>query len=418
MNIVQSVYRQTGLMIEGSDVKNGIQEAISRLSEPLVILEMATGTGKSLSALKLAHGLNTLIVCKQKEHFKTWEAEISKWNINLPSYKIICYQSLSKEEGNEYEMIILDEVQGLSYARSMALARVKSKRYVALSATIPDEVRFRLIMLSKSIRIIRIPVNKAIEWKLIPSPKINVIECPLDNTRRYLLYQRHQKRFPEGTTTIQYNQWNQYKLKFLNLDVICTEHEYYQLLEDEFLTARDAFFKCPDCKSKPENMCQQTQFFYNNFLQKGGMRKKFLGKLRTKYVQALMKKLEGQRIVVFANDIEQCNVLGEGYPVVHSKSKDKKVVEQFNSYQLDKLFSVRQLDESMNLEGEFSAIVISLGGSSIQSIQRLGRALRSNDSQIYLFYTRNTRDDSYFKTFKEGLDDSYFTFLTLKEILL
>lgn len=417
MNIQQSVFRQTGLMIEGSDVKNGIQEAISKLSEPLVILEMATGTGKSLSALKLAQGLNTLIVCKQKEHFKTWEGEIDKWNINLPNRKIICYQSLSKEEGNEYDMIILDEVQGLSYARSMALARVRTKRYVALSATIPEEVRFRLTLFSKSIRIIRIPVNKAIEWKLIPSPKINVIECPLDNTRRYLKYQRHQKRFPPGVTTIYWQQWNQYKLKFMNLDVICTEHEYYQLLEEEFIAARELFFKQPDCKRKPENMSEQTRYFYNSFLQKGGMRKKFLGGLRTKYVRALMKKLEGQRLIVFANDIAQCDTLAGNYPTVHSKSDEKNVVEKFNNGKIDKLFSVNMLNESMNIEGEFSAILVSLGGSTIQSVQRIGRSVRNKNSQVYLFLTKNTRDSHYFDTFKQGLSDEYFTFLTLKDLI-
>lgn len=402
-------------MIEGSDVKNGIQEAVSKLQEPFLILEWATGTGKTRASLKVSKGLKTLILCKQEKHFKTWTDEMERWDLYPSEYVIKCYNSLSKLAGEHFDIVLMDECHCLSEARLKALQQVSFSYLVGLSATIPQEVMFRLKMLGKP-RVIKIPVNKAIEWKLIPSPKINVIECPLDNTRRYLKYQRHQKRFPPGITTIQYNEWNNYKLKFMNLDVICTEQEYYNLLEDEFIAARKTFFEQPDCKAKPENMCKQTQFFYNNFLQKGGMRKKFLGVLRTKYVQALMKKLEGQRLVIFANDIEQCNTLGQGYPVVHSKSSDKGVVEQFNNYKLDKLFSVRQLDESMNLEGEFSAIVVSLGGSSIQGIQRLGRALRSDDSQIFIFRTLNTRDDSYFKTFKEGLDDSYFTFLKINEI--
>lgn len=415
MNIQQSVYRQTGLMIEGNDIKNGLQEAVSKLSDPFIILEWGTGSGKSKSALMLSKGLKTLILCKQEKHFKTWTDEMEKWDLHPSSYVIKCYQSLSKLAGEYYDIVIMDECHSLTESRLQALKQLRFKRLVGLSATIPQEVMSRLRSIGKP-RVISIPVNKAIEWKLIPSPKINVIECPLDNTRRYLKYQRHQKRFPPGITTINWQQWNQYKLKFMNLDVICTEHEYYQLLEDEFIGAREAFFKQPDCRLKPNLMCQQTQFFYNNFLQKGGMRKKFLGGLRTKYVQALMKKLEGQRLVVFANDIPQCNTLAGTYPTVHSKSNEKQVVEKFNKGEIDKLFSVNMLNESMNLEGEFSSIVVSLGGSTIQSIQRLGRNLRHEDSQMFIFKTSSTRDDSYFDTFKQGLKDEYFTFLTLKDV--
>jgi len=408
------VFRQTGLHIEGSDIKNGIQDAVGKLSDPFLILEWSTGAGKSKACLSLCQGKKTLFLCKQEKHFQTWKDEIEKWDLHPSSYDMYCYQSLSKLSGRHYEIIVTDETHALTDARLKALKQLTWDRLIGLSATIPMETYQRLNKLGKP-RVIRIPIAKAIEWQMIPIPRINVIKLPLDNSRKYLLYQRHQKRFGTTSTRIDFNQWNQYKTKWMNLDVVCTEKEYYSLLEEEFLAARKSFFEQPDCKAGKGRMCQQTEFFYNNFLQRGGMRKKFLSTIRTPIVKKLMEKLEGQRLVVFANSIEQCNILGEGYPVVHSQSKDKKVVEQFNSYELDKLFSVKQLDESMNLVGDFSAIVISLGGSTIQSLQRLGRSVRSDKSQMFLMLTPETRDDAYFKTFKEGLDESFFNYVKIPE---
>lgn len=417
MNEIQaSVFRQTGLTIEGSDIKDGLQMAVGKLSDPFLILEWSTGSGKTKACLSLCQGKKTLFLCKQEKHFQTWRDEIIKWGLHPSEYDIYCYQSLPKLAGRHYDVIAMDEAHAVTEARLQALKQLTWNRLICLSATIPMEVHQRLFKLGKP-RIIRVPIAKAIEWKMVPVPKINVIKVPLDNSNRYLIYQRHRKRFGTSVTRIDFNQWNQYKTKWMNLDVLCTEKEYYSILEEEFLAARKSFFEQPDCKAGKGRMCQQTEYFYNNFLQRGGMRKKFLGAIRTPIIKKLMQKLEGQRLVVFANSIEQCNQLGEGYPVVHSKSKDEAVVEQFNNYQLDKLFSVNQLNESMNLEGEFSSIIVSLGGSTVISVQRLGRNCRHADSQMFLFLTEGTRDEAYFKDFKQGLDESFFNYLPLNSIL-
>lgn len=420
MNIQQSVLRQTGLLIPentplGNPLKTAIQEAVfNQCKEDYIILDWATGTSKTRAALLHCENKIVHFSCKQDKHKQTWLDEISQWNLNPAEFTTGCHKSIDKYTNKYYDVVVIDEGHGVTDRMIPIIKNMNYGKLIIVSGTFPQHVYSRLYKIGKP-RIIKIPVSKAIEWKLIPSPKINVVEVPLDNTIRNLIYRRHQARF-KTTQTIQYNQWNIYKTKFMNLDVLCTQKEYYDILEDEFVTARKLFFEQPDYRNKPEMMCQQTQFFYNSFLQKGGMRKKFLGIIRTPIVQRLMKKLEGQRLVVFSNDINQCNILGQGYPVVHSKSKDKEVIEQFNNYELDKLFSVKQLDESMNLEGEFSAIIVSLGGSTIQSVQRLGRSLRSENSEIFIFHTPNTRDDHYLKEFKQGLDDSFFTYLKLDDL--
>lgn len=420
MNIQQSVYRQTGLIIPegtplGNPLKSAIQEATLTCPENILVFEWATAVSKTRGALLHCQGISMLNVCKQITHFETWTKEMEKWNLHPSSYVQTTYNSLRKYVGMSFDIIVVDEAQRLTETSFNELKQINFKKIIFCSATIPDEVHARIRQLGKP-RIINIPDYKGIEWKLIPVPKITVIDFPLDNTNRYLRYQRHQKRFPPGITTIHFNDWNQYKFKFMNLDVICTQYEYYQLLEDEFISAREAFFKQPDCRMKPNLMSQQTQFFYNNFLQKGGMRKKFLGTIRTQIVQTLIDKFKNDRLVVFANSTEQCNLFANGLPVVHSKSKDKHVIQMFNEGKINQLHCINMADESINLEGKFKAIHVNMTGSKIKSTQRRGRAARHVDSETFVFYSRNTVDDGYFIKFKGQLKDEYFTFLTLKDI--
>jgi superfamily II DNA or RNA helicase len=82
-------------------------------------LAWETGTGKTLTALKIAENFkNVLIICPASTTHSVWQSEIEKWNINIPNYKIISYDKFRKNyhsilKKNFWNLIILDEAHKL-----------------------------------------------------------------------------------------------------------------------------------------------------------------------------------------------------------------------------------------------------------------------------------------------------------------
>jgi SNF2 family DNA or RNA helicase len=82
-------------------------------------LAWETGTGKTLTALKIAENFkNVLIICPASTTHSVWQSEIEKWNINLKNYKIISYDKFRKNHQSIlnqtfWNFIILDEAHKL-----------------------------------------------------------------------------------------------------------------------------------------------------------------------------------------------------------------------------------------------------------------------------------------------------------------
>lgn len=464
MNIQREVLRKTGLTINdcelGLPLKTEIQDAIGRLEDRFIILELCTGLGKSRAGLLHCQDKDILILCKQVSHFDTFigeNGELKKWNICPKSVETYCYNSLHKLAGRRFDVILMDECHALSEARLKALKQLRCGKLIALSGTIPDEVYARLYSLGKA-KTIKIPTELGIKWKLVPAPKIYLIERKLNNTnvnQTFELYKRN--GFPE--ITIGYRESDKYWPLPYNLKIRCTEQEYYKLLDRQFNDKKELFFKYKQELSLKRKQLIDDLFSksvdrsatgYSRVVEKvdgkkdkdgktikpgvlakdysalayheieyyryGGMRKEYLAQIKTDTAIKWCNKLKDERIVVFANSIEQCNTLADSYPVVHSKSTDKKQIDKFNSLEYNKLFSVMKINESMNLIGAIKALLVQLAGSKIPNKQRFGRVLRHPDSELYIIYTPFTQDDNYLKYFKKGLKLEYFEYKTIDEV--
>ncbi len=111
-----------------------------------VCLEWATGTGKTLAALKMKDVVNTgnaLLVCKESTHLDSWMAEMDKHN--YPAMDRMLYASLHKLD-RQYDLIILDEVHALTWKRVDALRKwiAGGARVIALSATLNPDKKYCL----------------------------------------------------------------------------------------------------------------------------------------------------------------------------------------------------------------------------------------------------------------------------------
>jgi SNF2 family DNA or RNA helicase len=111
-------------------------------------LAWETGTGKTLTSLKIAENFkNVLIICPASTTHSVWQAEIEKWNIKIPNYKIISYdkfrryyQSILKE--NWWNLIILDEAHKLKNIKAKItniIMKIFPKTYKIMLSGTPFE---------------------------------------------------------------------------------------------------------------------------------------------------------------------------------------------------------------------------------------------------------------------------------------
>jgi SNF2 family DNA or RNA helicase len=111
-------------------------------------LAWETGTGKTLTALKIAENFkNVLIICPASVVKNVWQAEIEKWNINLKRVKIISYDKFRihyKEILNEawWDFLILDEAHKLKNVRAQItklIMKIFPKTYKIMLSGTPFE---------------------------------------------------------------------------------------------------------------------------------------------------------------------------------------------------------------------------------------------------------------------------------------
>ena len=159
---------------------------------PLLILQWCTGLGKSKAAIDIIKDLSKdridiLLVVSEIAHKENWKKEFLKWG--LPSnvgILIETYASLKNHKKEVYDLIILDEAHHAgSDLRMEVLEEIKSKKVLALSATLPSEMGFKLgLLYGRKMSSFKVSLQQAIDWGILPKPKLYLIPMTLDNTRQ------------------------------------------------------------------------------------------------------------------------------------------------------------------------------------------------------------------------------------------
>jgi len=403
--IKQDVKKVLGIDIEGKDVREEIQGALSKIDASLLLFILSTGFGKSKIALNSVLGNNILIVHKQLPHKASWVKEIKKWDFD---YNVVysTYNSLYKLEGKHFDTIILDEIHGgLTDNRKDSIHGLSWDKLICLSATVPDDKLKQLYEFGKP-KIIRIPIAKSIQWGITPIPKITVIDYALNNTNRNQLYIKGKDSKKKDLVIEYQDRFKYFGNREFNIQIKCSEQEYHELLVQDVEYWKSRFFK------------EKETYQKNKWLKLGLDRKNWLNHLKTNFAKQIISKLGRKRLIVFTTDIKQCEVLGGNRKgLVHSKNPDSlQLIDDFNSKKINSLFAINMLSESVNLVELDVALMVNLDGSDIMSIQKVGRAVRSVNPIIYIIRIPFTRDAEYFKNLKEELGDSYFEYKKLSEI--
>ena len=128
---------------------------------------------------------------------------------------------------------------------------------------------------------------------------------------------------------------------------------------------------------------------------------------KEQYARLLFTSIK-DKCIMFANTQEQADRLCE-YSY-HSNNIDSEAnLELFKEGKINKLSSVMQLNEGVNIPELRQGIIMHAYGNERKSAQRIGRLLRLNPDEkaiIHILCYKHTIDEKWVKTALEGLDAS------------
>ena len=381
-----------------------------------VALQWCTGLGKSKASIDMANylagkefeeceePLNVLLVVAETAHKSNWEKEFDKWGLKTDNVVIECYASLKKYRNSYWDLIIFDEAHHLgSDLRMDVLTELNVRNIILLSATLPDQVMQAVTGVFGEFTISKVTLKEAIEWGVLPKPKVYLIPLTLDGIYpNCTIIEEWGKKEKRITYKCKFHErWeylkNKNKYPDVTLEISCTQQQKYDYLTDQFEYWRSQFFR------------SRQEFVKNKWLQVGSKRKRFLGESKTDAVRLLLHKIRNKRFICFCTSIEQAELLG-GKNAIHSKKDNSlDIIDDFNIKRINNLFAVGMLQEGQNLTDIEAGVIVQLDGQERAFVQKFGRSLRATDPVQFIFYYKDTRDTEYLENVLEGINEEYIT---------
>lgn len=428
MKIIRESEKRTRDFIQNKAVE------LSTLSDSLV-LNYPTGLGKSYTMIKILDSLisknknfktiilepETALITNIKEEFKKFKKEHLLKNID-----IICYASL-KKLSFQYDIIILDEAHhSFSDLRLQHLENQNPKFLLLLSATIEtSQIKKIEKLFNKDILIHQIDLKQAIDWDILPKPKIGIFPLQLNVVKNtfYIIERGNKSKQIEIEIPSVKMKWkylrNKKEYPNLKLKIKCSELEKYNYLCDDAIyykglynEKRDLYYtKEPTNKNLEELEKLQKYWLYSEL-----KIKRFLSEIKTPYLDIFLKDIieENNRFVVFFGSVNQAKELAKkhGTNLIASENKASlELIQQFNDKKINSLYCCKMLNEGQNLTGLDIGVLTQLDSKNGAFVQKVGRSLRSDMPQIYIFYYKNTKDEKYLKNALRLIDKNYITYL-------
>ena len=333
--------------------------AKERLKTGNVLLELATGVGKTKLALDLATDFgarNVVVLVPTDKVGEAWVAEVKKWNSTL-YVTTVNYKSAHKvpELLIQPDIVVLDESHHVTELNLASIIHYKCP-LIALSATV-DWEKMQLLTKLGFQREISVTLDTASEHELVAPYEMFVIHFPVDKINRNM------------TAGTKEKSW------------LTTEADSLAYAEKRIAQA-----KYSGNKTSIEFAYMNRMRMIRTLPSRISIAKRLLARLLNKYPES--------KILVFAPDIAQCEAIVPDC-FYHSKS-DSSGFDAFNAGIKRALGSVNALSEGINVHADIAIIVAGLSKAR-HSIQRLGRLLRkTKDGKIgkaFLLVADKTQDE-------------------------
>ena len=123
-----------------------------------------------------------------------------------------------------------------------------------------------------------------------------------------------------------------------------------------------------------------------------------------------------ERTLIFAGSIAQAEQVCTDF--FHSKTNDKKF-NLFTEEKINRLSSVKSLNEGHNISNLDNALIIQLNSKELSMVQRIGRIVRYRDehiANIYIINVRNTVDENWLESSLSDFDQNNITYLNYSQL--
>jgi superfamily II DNA or RNA helicase len=376
--------------------KDEVQEEAGRilsLHADRGIVAMATGTGKSKVAINKIidyHGDNVdlrvlIVVPTEKLRDQNWKDEFYKWGESFlwnNNVERSCYASISKMEGEAYDLVILDECHNITPNNSSFFKNNTVGSVIGLTATPPTDRIKQEVLKQLNLHVIyQVTLDQAVEWGLVSPYEITVIYTTLDTVR---------KNIPAGNKEKPFKQ---------------TEMDAYHYLTREIN-------KISPSNTNPKMLAKRQTFIMK--------RMRFIYNLLTKTEAAkfILSKLigENERTLIFAGNIAQAETLCTDF--FHSETNDEKY-NLFLQESINVLSSVRSLNEGQNIPNLDNALIVQLNSNELHTIQRIGRVVRYRNghiAKVFIICAKGTVDEKWLASAISDLDHSNITYQNFSQL--
>lgn len=383
------------IKVLSSKVKNRLQAEAGlahKRANRWGLICMATGTGKSktaIDAIKLLVQHNSsarilIIVPTTKLRDKTWKNEFKEWGVDYIwdiNVEKVCYASLAKKSGCEYDFVVMDEVHNLTEASSGFFMYNTIKTCMALTAT-PPENQFKQMLFEKySLQMLyEITLDEAVDLGVVAPYEITVIQTNLDAIRANVKAGNKLKQF---------------------LTTEASNYAYYKKIEDS---------------ERPEDQAKVNKFFYIRRMQ-------FIYSLNSKleYAQHLLREYipESLRTIIFCGTTDHADRLANS--VYHSKRKKSDTgYDDFVNKITNRISCVEALNEGDNLPDVDVAFIVQLNSNRLDLIQRIGRILRfrvGHVGKIIILCAKDTVDAKWVRLALLGLDTNKIRWIQYNDLI-
>lgn len=403
-----------------------IQEKALQLSleNPYMVLQYPTGLGKTYTMIKMIERVlnqnssyDCLILEEEIAVIDNIKKEFIKFGKEylLDRCDIICYKSLKKIE-KYYPIIVLDEAHhAFSELRLDWFSNAMIPKYMyLLSATLETGQikQFEKVVCAEFL-VHRITLKKAIEWGILPTPKIGVFPLKLNekDINCFYEYKRGEEELQQEIICHkETDKWKYIKNKStypnIHLIIHCTEKQKYDQLCYQAEAAKERWENNKNDKTK--NYWLYTELCI----------KRFLSEIKTVYLDEFLQDVidDGNRFVVFFGSVSQAEELAKkhGGNLIASKIGQKEshdLIEKFNNKEIDNLYCCKMINEGVTLTDLEIGIISQLDGKSGSFVQRAGRTLRGDTPFIYIFYYQNTKDTEYLEGALKKVKKEYVDYL-------
>lgn len=349
------------------------------------LIALCTGGGKSKLAIDYCKYLIKkkktrfcLIVPTEKLRDNNWKEEFKQWDA-FDIYNTIdryCYASISKVKDEQYDLVILDEAHNITENNVSFFENNQIANTIALTATPPkDDIKIGLLKELKLNTVLHVTLDEGVELGIVAPYNITVIEMQLDDTDKYITAGNKVKPF------------------------MTTESAHYT-----YLTR---------CIQKMMYKGDIPPFMYLN-------RMRFIYNLKSKTIFA--KKIldtipDNKRVLIFCGSKEQSEELCDHYYHSGNEKQGSKWLNEFIDKQINRLSSVKKLNEGMNIPDLDYAVIVQLNSNDLDLVQRIGRVVRlrkNHTANIIILSVLQTQDEKWVKKALETFSNANIKYVYYK----